>query len=103
MTTQTGLGISDLLQDQRDAILEIAAKHGAYNVRVFGSVARGEATADSDIDLLIDYDLDRITPWFPAGLMLDLEKLLNRKVDVVSENSLHYFLRDRILQEAVPL
>jgi predicted nucleotidyltransferase len=103
MTTQTGLGISDLLQDQREAILEIAAKHGAYNVRVFGSVARGEATADSDIDLLIDYDLDRITPWFPAGLMLDLEKLLNRKVDVVSENSLHYFLRDRILQEAVPL
>ena len=103
MTTQTGLGISDLLQDQRDAILEIAAKHGAYNVRVFGSVARGEATADSDIDLLIDYDLERITPWFPAGLMLDLEKLLNRKVDVVSEKSLHYFLRDRILQEAVLL
>lgn len=103
MTTQTGLGISDLLQDQRDAIVEIADKHGAYNVRVFGSVARGEATADSDIDLLIDYDLERITPWFPAGLMLDLEKLLNRKVDVVSEKSLHYFLRDRILQEAVPL
>jgi predicted nucleotidyltransferase len=103
MTTQTGLGITDLLQDQRDAILEIADKHGAYNVRVFGSVARGEATTDSDIDLLIDYDLDRITPWFPAGLMLDLEKLLNRKVDVVSEKSLHYFLRDRILQEAVLL
>jgi predicted nucleotidyltransferase len=103
MTTQTGLGISDLLQDQREAIVEIADKHGAYNVRVFGSVARGEATADSDIDLLIDYDLERITPWFPAGLMLDLEKLLNRKVDVVSEKSLHYFLRDRILQEAVPL
>lgn len=103
MTTQTGLGITDLLQNQRDAIVEIANQHGAYNVRVFGSVARGEATADSDIDLLIDYDLERITPWFPAGLMLDLEKLLNRKVDVVSEKSLHYFLRDRILQEAVPL
>jgi predicted nucleotidyltransferase len=103
MTTQTGLGISDLLQDQREAILEIAAKHGAYNVRVFGSVARGEATADSDIDLLIDYDLDRITPWFPAGLMLDLEKLLNRKVDVVPANSVHYFIKERVLQEAVPL
>jgi predicted nucleotidyltransferase len=103
MTMPTGLGISDLLQDQRDAIVEIANKHGAYNVRVFGSVARGEATADSDIDLLIDYDLERITPWFPAGLMLDLEKLLHRKVDVVSEKSLHYFLRDRILQEAVTL
>jgi hypothetical protein len=103
MTTQAGLGISDLLQDQRDAILEIAAKHGAYNVRVFGSVARGEATADSDIDLLIDYDLDRITPWFPAGLMLDLEKLLNRKVDVVPADSVHYFIKERVLQEAVPL
>jgi predicted nucleotidyltransferase len=103
MTMPTGLGISDLLQDQRDAIVEIANKHGAYNVRVFGSVARGEATADSDIDLLIDYDLDRITPWFPAGLMLDLEKLLNRKVDVVPANSVHYFIKERVLQEAVPL
>jgi predicted nucleotidyltransferase len=103
MTMPTGLGISDLLQDQRDAIVEIANKHGAYNVRVFGSVARGEATADSDIDLLIDYDLERITPWFPAGLMLDLEKLLNRKVDVVPANSVHYFIKERVLQEAVPL
>ncbi len=103
MTTPTGLGISDLLQDQRDAIVKIADKHGAYNVRVFGSVARGEATADSDIDLLIDYDLERITPWFPAGLMLDLEKLLNRKVDVVPADSVHYFIKERVLQEAVPL
>ncbi|MBD2425805.1 nucleotidyltransferase family protein [Phormidium sp. FACHB-1136] len=103
MTTQTGLGIKELLADKRDEILALAAKHGAYNVRVFGSVARGEATAESDVDFLIDYDLKKITPWFPAGLMLDLEKLLNRKVDVVSENSLHYFLRDRILQEAISL
>jgi len=72
-------------------------------VRVFGSVARGEATAESDVDFLIDYDLQKTTPWFPSGLMLDLEDLLNRKVDVVSEKSLHYFLRDRILQEAVLL
>jgi uncharacterized protein len=103
MTTQTGLGIKEILADKRDEILALAAKHGAYNVRVFGSVARGEATDASDVDFLIDYDLKKITPWFPAGLMLDLEKLLNRKVDVVSENSLHYFLRDRILQEAISL
>ena len=103
MTIQTGLGIKELLQDKRDEILAIAAKHGAYNVRVFGSVARGEATDASDVDFLIDYDLKKITPWFPAGLMLDLEDLLNRKIDVVSEKSLHYFLRDRILQEAVLL
>jgi predicted nucleotidyltransferase len=52
---------------------------------------------------LIDYDLEKITPWFPAGLMLDLEKLLNRKVDVVPANSVHYFIKERVLQEAVPL
>lgn len=103
MTMQTGLGIKELLADKRDEILALAAKHGAYNVRVFGSVARGEATAESDVDFLIDYDLKKITPWFPAGLMLDLEKLLDRKVDVVPTDSVHYFIKDRVLQEAVPL
>ncbi len=103
MTTQTGLGIKELLADQRDEILAIAEKHGAYNVRVFGSVARGEATAESDVDFLIDYDRQCISPWFPVGLIRDLETFLNRKVDVVSEKSLHYFLKDRILQEAVYL
>lgn len=63
-------------------LLAIAQKHGAYNVRVFGSVGRGEATQESDIDLLVDYDLEKITPWFPGGLLLDLEQLLNRKVDI---------------------
>ena len=103
MTIQTGLGIKELLQDKRDEILAIAAKHGAYNVRVFGSVARGEATATSDVDFLIDYDRQRMSPWFPVHLIRDLETLLNRKVDVVSEKSLHYFLKDSILQEAVTL
>jgi predicted nucleotidyltransferase len=103
MVTQTGLGIKGLLQDKRDEILAIAEKHGAYNVRVFGSVARGEATAESDVDFLIDYDRQRMSPWFPVGLILDLETLLNRKVDVVSEKSLHDFLKDSILQDAVDL
>jgi uncharacterized protein len=61
---KSGLGIADFLKDQRSQILTIAQKHGACNVRVFGSVARGEATIDSDIDFLIDYDLGKITPWF---------------------------------------
>ena len=103
MTTQIGFGISDLLQGKRDAVLEIAAKHGAYNVRVFGSVARCEATPESDIDLLVDYDLDRISPWFPASLMLELEDLLHHKVDIVPSDSVHSFVKDRIFQEAVPL
>ena len=75
MTSKTKLGIEDLLQEQRMQILAIAEKHGAYNVRVFGSVARGEATEESDIDFLVDYDLRKITPWFPAGLLIDLEQL----------------------------
>jgi uncharacterized protein len=99
----TGLGITDLLTDQKNQILEIAAKHGAYNVRVFGSVARGEATKDSDIDFLVDYDLAKISPWFPGGLLVDLEDLLGRKIDVVTEKSLHNLIRDRILQEAISL
>jgi uncharacterized protein len=91
------------LRQARSQINEIAQKHGAYNVRVFGSVARGEATAESDVAFLIDYDLAKISGWFPAGLILDLEDLLKRKVDVIPAGSLHYFLKDRILQEAIQL
>jgi len=72
-------------------------------VRVFGSVARGEATQESDIDLLVDYDLEKITPWFPGGLLLDLEQLLNRKVDIATVDMLKERIRERVLQEAVPL
>ena len=97
------LGIQDLLADQREQILAIADRHGAYNVRVFGSVARGEASIDSDVDFLIDYQLEKITPWFPAGLMLDLEELLDRKVDVATVDMLKERMKDRILQEAVVL
>ena len=99
----TGLGIADLLADKRMQILEIAAQHGAYNVRIFGSVARGEAIADSDVDFLIDYDLSRISPWFPGGLLTDLEDLLGCKVDIVTEKGLNHSIRDRILKEAISL
>jgi uncharacterized protein len=103
MTSKTGLGIKELLGERRSQILAIAEKHRAYNVRVFGSVARGEATEDSDIDFLIDYDLEKITPWFPGGLLLDLEQLLNRKVDIATVDMLKERNRDRILHEAVSL
>ncbi len=98
----SGTNIDRLLKGKREEILKLAAKHGAYNVRVFGSVARGEAGPDSDVDFLVDMGPDR-TPFFPGGLLADLEDLLGRKVDIVSPESLHLFLRDRILKEALPL
>jgi len=100
---QPGLGVAELLQDQREEILAIAHRHGAFNIRVFGSVVRGEADQYSDIDFLIDYELGQTSPWFPAGLIQDLEDLLGRKVDVVTEGGLSGQLRDRILEEAKAL
>ena len=94
--------IEQLLREKRDEIQLIAAKHGAYNIRVFGSVARGDARPESDIDLLIDSG-PNTSSWFPAGLVLDLEELLGRRVQVVSERALHPDLRDRVLREATPL
>lgn len=93
----------DFLKYNRTQILEIAARHGAYNIRIFGSVARGEADEKSDIDFLVDYSLDRISSWFPAGLVLDLEEFLGCKVDVATEPSLKQRIRDRVLNEAIPL
>ncbi len=90
------------LIEKRAAILDIAARHGARNVRVFGSFARGDAGPDSDVDLLIDAG-PQTSPWFPGGLVADLEELLGRRVDVVEPAGLHHLLRDRVLAEAVPL
>lgn len=92
----------ELLQQKRDAVLRIAARHGAYNIRIFGSVARGEAGPDSDIDLLIDRG-PITSPWFPAGLVLELEEELGRRIEVVTEQGLNRHLRERVLREAVPL
>ena len=94
--------ILDLLKQKRNDILKIAQKHGAYNVRVFGSVARDEATPDSDIDLLIDKG-PNTSAWFPAGLILELEEILGHRVEIVTEKALNRHLRDRVLREAVEL
>ena len=103
MTQAIGLGIQDLLAPKRTQILAIAEQHGAFNVRVFGSVARGEATIDSDVDFLIDYDRSKRSAWFPSGLILDLQDLLGRSVDVATVDMLKERIRDRVLQDAIVL
>ena len=95
-----GLGIAEVLGDKREEILAIAAHHGASNVRIFGSVARGKARPDSDVDFLVEIEagrslLDRI------GLIQDLEDLLGRKVDVAKAENLHERIRDRVLKESI--
>lgn len=87
---------------KRDQILQIAARHGALDVRVFGSVARDEATQDSDLDLLIEPG-SNLSAWFPAGLIIDLENLLGCKVEVVTERALNPLFRDKVLTEAITI
>jgi predicted nucleotidyltransferase len=94
--------IEQMLREKRDEIQRVAAKHGARNVRVFGSVARGESQAYSDIDLLVDTGPET-SSWFPAGLVLDLEEILGCKVEVVTEKGLSPYLKERVLREALPL
>jgi len=84
------------------SIRTIAARHGVTSVRVFGSFARGDAREDSDLDLLIEAG-PRTPPWFPGGLLADLEEELGRPVDVAEESALHPLIRDSVLREAIPL
>ncbi|HXU07352.1 MAG TPA: nucleotidyltransferase family protein [Blastocatellia bacterium] len=96
------MDIGQVLRDKRDEIQRIASRHGAANIRIFGSVARGEAGPESDVDLLIDVGA-QTSSWFPAGLIIDLENLLGRKVEVVTERGLDPQIREHVLREAVPL
>ena len=92
----------DILREKRDDVIEVAQRHGVTSLRVFGSVARGEESAESDIDLLVTTG-SRVSPWFPAGLILELEELLGRHIDIVTETGLNPLLRDEVLSEAVAL
>jgi uncharacterized protein len=91
-----------LLKQKRQDILAIAAKHGVSDVRVFGSVARGEDRPDSDIDLLVKR-IAKTSRWFPVGLSLELEKLLGRRIEIVTDNGLNPLLREYVLKEAILL
>lgn len=94
--------IKELLRSKREEILRIAARNGARNVCVFGSAARGEAGPDSDVDLLVEWEPGR-SLLDHAALMQDLEDLLVTKVDVVTRDALHRYIRDQVLAEAKPL
>lgn len=96
------MGTSEILKEKREEILRIAARHGVRSVRVFGSAVRGDATDESDIDLLIEVE-GPTTPWFPGGLVAELEQALGRRVDVVEADAIREPLRHSILREAVPL
>ena len=96
------MSIRGLLQSKREEILQIAARHGAHKVRVFGSVARGTARRGSDVDFLVEMEEGR-SLLDHAALILDLEHLLKRPVDVVSERGLRQPLRKEVLRDAIAL
>ena len=93
---------AELLKAKRDEILRTAIKYGVSNVRIFGSVARGEADTASDIDLLVDVEPGR-TLFDLSELLFDLQELLGHDVDLVTEKGLHNRIRERVLKEAIPL
>ena len=94
--------LNEKIQGHRQEILSLAKKYGARNVRIFGSVARGDAREDSDIDVLVDLESGRSLLDF-GGLLMDLQDLLGRRVDVVTAKGLRDRIRSRVLKEAVPL
>ena len=90
------------LKARREEILSIAEKYGARNVRVFGSVARGDAGPGSDVDFLVEME-DGRSLLDLGHMLMDLQDLLGREVELVEPEGLHWYIRDRVLQEAVPL
>lgn len=95
------MGIEEL-RSRRDEILQVATRHGARHVRVFGSMARGDADEKSDVDFLVEMEKGRSLLDL-GGLLMDLQDLLGRRVDVVTEKGLRERIRSRVLREAVPL
>jgi len=96
------MGIEERLKAKREDILRVATRYGVRTMRLFGSVARGEAGPDSDVDFLVELEPHRSLLDL-GGFVMDLQDLLGCEVDVVEPEGLHWYVRERILQEAVPL
>ena len=94
--------LKDLVINQKENIVDIADRYGAYNIRLFGSVAHGTDDPESDIDFLVDLEQGR-TLFDLGGLLMDLQELLHHKVDVITEAGLRNRIRDRVLKEAIVL
>ena len=92
----------DDLRKEREQIMKVAQKHGASNIRVFGSISRGEERPESDIDLLVDFEADR-SLFDLVRLKLELEELLGHEVDLVTEKAMHRLIASRVIKEAIPL
>jgi predicted nucleotidyltransferase len=96
------MNLQERLQEKREEILALAAKYGASNIRVFGSVARGEADADSDVDFLVEMEPGR-SLLDMGGLLMELQELLGCRVDIMTEKGLRRRIRQQVLVEAIPL
>jgi hypothetical protein len=96
------MDIRSLVDKKREEILRIAARHGARNVRLFGSVARGDAGPESDLDILVDLEPE-CSLMDHAALVVELEALLRCRVEIATERGLRSRVRDRVLREAVSL
>jgi len=96
------MALKEIVTENREEIRRIAAKHGVRRISLFGSFARGDPTPQSDVDFLIEVG-GPTTPWFPGGLVAELERLLGRRVDVVEPDVLREPFRTRVFAEAVPL
>ncbi len=96
------MNLNEVVSKKREEVLRIATQYGASNVRIFGSVARGEAGPDSDVDLLVDMEPGR-SLFDLGGLLMELQNLFGCRVDLVTEEGLRSRIRERVLREAVPL